>query len=153
MAASGAGYTGVRGLPIYCAAKHGLVGLMRSLRTSLINSKISISIVAPAMTDTPLLSTTHADPGQLLRSLEARGLPANRPEAVSQAVAWLVTKGLAANGLTLHIQAKEAIEIEQSIDDLMDVWMGKRHSDMTRNRLVEGIFAKDKIFSRHDRSV
>jgi NAD(P)-dependent dehydrogenase (short-subunit alcohol dehydrogenase family) len=50
MTASLAGYLASAGAPLYSAAKHGIVGLMRALKSGLATVNIAISVVALGIT-------------------------------------------------------------------------------------------------------
>lgn len=53
LTSSTAGLAGARGQSAYCAAKHGLVGLMRSLADELADDGIRVNCVCPGWVDTP----------------------------------------------------------------------------------------------------
>jgi len=53
--ASRAGREGTPLLAAYCAAKHGLVGLTRSLAEELRAAKVSVNAICPGSVDTPML--------------------------------------------------------------------------------------------------
>jgi SDR family mycofactocin-dependent oxidoreductase len=52
---SGAGFRGAPMLAHYCAAKHGVVGLMRALAVELAPSNIRVNTVHPTNVDTPMI--------------------------------------------------------------------------------------------------
>ncbi|QIW99578.1 hypothetical protein AMS68_005096 [Peltaster fructicola] len=56
MTASLAGYLGSAGAPLYSAAKHGLIGLLRALKNDTAKLGIAISLVAPGITLTDLVA-------------------------------------------------------------------------------------------------
>jgi len=86
-------------LAAYAAAKHGVVGLVRSLAADLAGTAVTANVVCPGSTDTPMLAATaplynlddvgvfaqHAYLGRLLR-----------PEEIAAAVAWLCSPGASA---------------------------------------------------------
>jgi NAD(P)-dependent dehydrogenase (short-subunit alcohol dehydrogenase family) len=97
--ASTAGLKGYPYVAAYCAAKHGVVGLMRSLSLELVSTGATVNAVCPGYTDTPLLdeaagkiaAKTGRNPDQA-RSLLAKDNAHGRlitPEEVAQTVLWL----------------------------------------------------------------
>jgi SDR family mycofactocin-dependent oxidoreductase len=95
---------GLQGLPLlgaYVAAKHGVVGLVRSAAAELAPEQITVNAVAPGSTATTMLEESAriyglSDPGEFARHhLEARLID---PVEVAAAVAFLA--GQAASGIT-----------------------------------------------------
>ena len=97
---------GLKGYPYvvpYCAAKHGVIGLVRALATETATTGVTVNAVCPGFTDTPLLDksvqTLVATTGrseQDARAALARTNPQGRfiePEEVAQAVLWLCGPG------------------------------------------------------------
>ena len=88
---SGAGLAGVRGMPAYVAAKHGVAGLTRAAALEYGRQNIRINAVCPGPIRTPMM-------GRLLQNRPdaeqrfARSEPLKRlgePEEIGEAVAWL----------------------------------------------------------------
>jgi NAD(P)-dependent dehydrogenase (short-subunit alcohol dehydrogenase family) len=88
---SGAGLAGVRGMPAYVAAKHGVAGLTRAAALEYGKQNIRINAVCPGPIRTPMM-------GRLLQNRPdaeqrfARSEPLKRlgePEEIGEAVAWL----------------------------------------------------------------
>lgn len=101
--ASTAGLTGYAYVSAYCAAKHGLIGLTRSLALELARTDVTVNAVCPGFTDTPLIdeavgtitSKTGRSPEEARANL-ARVNPQGRlvtPQEVADTVRWLVGPG------------------------------------------------------------
>ncbi|KAF2002681.1 NAD(P)-binding protein [Amniculicola lignicola CBS 123094] len=137
MTASLAGYLASAGAPLYSAAKHGIVGLMRALKQECAKLRISISVVAPAITVTPILSTNNRDmfnktPEDYARDMAASGVALNKPESVALAVCWLLNEGKKGNGAGIFIQADKFADLERGLAKSRDQWMGKEMLDLFR---------------------
>jgi NAD(P)-dependent dehydrogenase (short-subunit alcohol dehydrogenase family) len=75
--------------PIYSMTKHGIIGLARSLVAQLWELGVTINVICPSFTDTPLFNS-NADQVALRR---AEGVPLLQPEEVARAMLSLVTSG------------------------------------------------------------
>ena len=56
--ASTAGLQGFAYVSAYCAAKHGVVGLMRALAVELARTGVTVNAVCPGYTETPMLEAS-----------------------------------------------------------------------------------------------
>lgn len=97
--ASTAGLKGYSYVSAYCAAKHGVVGLTRSLALELASKGITVNAICPGFTETPMLeksienimNKTGMDRAAARAALSASN-PMGRfiqPEEIAQTVLWL----------------------------------------------------------------
>ncbi len=101
--ASTAALKGYPYVAAYSAAKHGVIGLARSLAIELAPRGVTVNTVCPGFTQTELLDQSVANivartgrTEQAARAELARGNPQGRfvtPEEVAQTVLWLCTPG------------------------------------------------------------
>jgi len=129
-----AGFTEAPGLAVYSTAKHGVIGLMRSLRMTLIESPgggIRTNAICPWMTRTRLVSGVE-------EAWAKANLPTNEPEDVAMVIAGVMADSML-NGASLYIEGGRAWDVEPGIDGLMPTWMGeKRCAEWRRGQVVLG---------------
>lgn len=112
---------GLKGYPYvagYCAAKHGVIGLIKSLALELAQSGITVNAICPGFIETPLLERsiqtivekTQMTPDQAAASLR-RDNPQRRfiqPDEVAGAAVWLCSDAArSVNGHTMSISGGE----------------------------------------------
>jgi NAD(P)-dependent dehydrogenase (short-subunit alcohol dehydrogenase family) len=116
--ASTAGLKGYPYVSAYCAAKHGVIGLTRSLALELARKNITVNAVCPGYTQTDLLEASLAHIAQKTgksaaqaRGELARANPQGRlvePQEVAQAVLWLcLPESAAINGQAIAVAGGE----------------------------------------------
>ena len=118
---SAASYLDTPGIPVYNSAKHGVIGLVRSLRDNLAQEGlIRANVVAPSFTATPFTQ-------QVLQVWKESQLPVNQPDDVARAILFL---GLNReyHGKSLYVAAGAYTELEQPLLDSRDVWLGKQNN-------------------------
>ena len=104
---------GLKGYPYvtgYCAAKHAVIGLTRSLALELANTGITVNAICPGFVESPMLDRTLdniADKTGLSRTAAAEKLKAQNPQhrfihpdEVADSVIWLC--GQQARSITGH---------------------------------------------------
>ena len=115
---STAGLTGYKYVSAYCAAKHGVIGLTRSLALEVATKWITVNAVCPGYTETDIVrdAIAHivAKTGRSDAAARAdltAGNPQKRlvqPEEVANAVTWLCLPGSdAMNGQSLAVAGGE----------------------------------------------
>ena len=104
--ASTLGLRGAADQPAYCAAKHGVIGLTRSLALAVAGRGITANAVCPGWVATDMARQRWTELG-MDEAAAAAGIPAGRvttPEEVAEVVAFLAGPGAAAiNGAVLPV--------------------------------------------------
>ncbi|KAJ5125140.1 uncharacterized protein N7443_008220 [Penicillium atrosanguineum] len=115
-----AGFKESPSLFVYQASKHGVIGLMRSLRnyiSSPYKHALRINTVCPWMTQTESIKNVE-------QHWKNACLPANTVREVSTvAASILADKSL--NGTSMFVEGGRAWEIEENIDKLESQWLGE----------------------------
>jgi NAD(P)-dependent dehydrogenase (short-subunit alcohol dehydrogenase family) len=115
-----AGFKESPSLFVYQASKHGVVGLMRSLRnyvSSPYKHALRINTVCPWMTQTESIKNIE-------QQWKDASLPTNTVRDVSTvAASILADKSL--NGTSMFVEGGRAWEIEENIDRLESQWLGE----------------------------
>ena len=112
----------------------GIVGLMRALKNDTATLNISVSVVAPGITLTDIVSGREA--GESLpdwaKRMRGLGVPINDPGEVATAVVWLMSLGMGANGKGMLVQAGKVADVEEGIAKNRKVWMGTEMLELFR---------------------
>ena len=88
---SGAGLAGVRGMPAYVAAKHGVAGLTKAAAVEYGRDRIRVNAVCPGPIRTPMMARLLGERPDAEQRF-ARGGPLKRlgeAEEIAETVAWL----------------------------------------------------------------
>ena len=88
---SGAGILGIKGNSIYCAAKHGVVGITKAAALDYATYNVTINAIAPGAIETELVSSLKEIAPDAYRQAE-KSNPAGRlgqPEDIANAVMFL----------------------------------------------------------------
>lgn len=135
LTASLAGYLASQGAPLYSAAKHGIVGLMRALKNDTATLGVSVSVVAPGITLTDIIAGRSLDESlsHWATRMRAHGVAINAPTDVAVAVAFLFQSGMKSNGRGLLIQAGKCFDVEAGIAKSRSVWMGSEMLQLFRS--------------------
>lgn len=118
--ASTAGQVGYAYVSAYCAAKHGVVGLTRSLALELATKGVTVNAVCPGYTETDIMRESIdrvvAKTGRSADEARAEFVKSNpqrrlvQPEEVADAVSWLCGPGAGAiTGQSISVSGGEVM--------------------------------------------
>lgn len=110
---SAASYVDTPPLWAYTASKHGVLGLMRALRSRASRWDVRVNVVTPWMTMTAMARSIDKIWGDL---------PRNTPEAVGQLVAYLCG-AREVNGKSFWCAGNKYVEVEEKLEQLWPEWL------------------------------
>jgi NAD(P)-dependent dehydrogenase (short-subunit alcohol dehydrogenase family) len=121
-------------LPIYQTAQHGILGLMRSLQSS-INPETEGVRINVAMTGVMVPRATSGPGGRM-----SVKLPSDMPEDVGRAIVGIVAAGMGEktivtraggrlHGRALYIVGGEGYDIEEGLGNSESLWLGGKAAD------------------------
>jgi NAD(P)-dependent dehydrogenase (short-subunit alcohol dehydrogenase family) len=90
--ASSGGLKGAPGMSAYCASKHAVVGLTRSVAIEVAKENIRVNVICPGSMDTPMFRTSNFTSQQVDQMMKAK--PAGRfgrPEEIAEAILWVAS--------------------------------------------------------------
>lgn len=94
-----------------------------------------MSLVAPGMTETPLLgslpglsvdTSSRTELQAIWGQIKSSGLPAQGPDVVARAVCYLIGQGIQAAGQGLFVQGGEVFDIEDGLAKARPAWLSQR---------------------------
>ncbi|KAI7763508.1 hypothetical protein LZL87_010563 [Fusarium oxysporum] len=126
-----AGITEAAGLFAYSASKHGVIGLMRSLRAlAVAKFNIRINVVCPWATDTQMIDNVRS-------IFDKHQLPFNTPNDVAQFIVQLAAdKSL--SGKSVLVAGGRGFDTEEGIDRTMSEWFGPLTGEFWRGQKALG---------------
>jgi NAD(P)-dependent dehydrogenase (short-subunit alcohol dehydrogenase family) len=87
---SGGGLKGAPQMSAYCASKHAVVGLTRSVAAEVAGEGIRVNVVCPGTMDTPMFRASNFSPEQVAQMMKGKPLERfGRPEEVAEAIVWV----------------------------------------------------------------
>jgi NAD(P)-dependent dehydrogenase (short-subunit alcohol dehydrogenase family) len=92
--ASAAALVGAPGTTPYTAAKHGILGITRTVALEVATAGIRVNAIAPATVDTPLGATLRGNPDPFADAHIRQGQPIGRnarTTEIADAVLWLAS--------------------------------------------------------------
>ncbi|KAH7124570.1 short-chain dehydrogenase/reductase SDR [Dactylonectria macrodidyma] len=131
-----AGFKESPGLFAYSASKHGVLGLMRSLRRYLLSAfDVRINVVCPWATDTPML-------GGVRERWVRESLPMNTPDQVARLILQCAGDP-DIHGKAVYVAGGEGFDIEEGINRLEPDWLGEQQAaDLAKGQGVLGLLTR-----------
>jgi len=112
LVASGAGLYGQYLAALYCASKHAVVGLAKSLGPADEEEGVKVVCICPGVVTTPLWYARDDDKAKVFK-YEDENTPTNTPDEIAQSMMNLVEKGEHMGGTVMsRLQSGEIVEVE-----------------------------------------
>lgn len=107
---------------------------MRALKNDTQTLGIAISVVAPGITLTDIISGRKPEESlsDWAKRMRAVGVPINDPQEVAECVVYLMSLGIEGNGKGLLVQAGRAADLEKGIATSRKMWMGEEMLNLFR---------------------
>jgi hypothetical protein len=134
-----AGLTDAPGIPLYSASKHGIMGILRALRSyAPTRLGIRVNAVCPWMTSTGMTAGIES-------AWRKANLPINSPEDVAKVIID-VCRVKDVNGGAFYVEGGRAWEVEKGLfGEAQDLWMGKeQRNEWDRGQVVLGLVSVDR---------
>jgi len=93
--------------PVYCAAKHGVVGFSRSLKHLHELYSIRVNVICPSLTDTPFMRRTMEESQEYTRYVKTFGFV--KPELVAEGILRLATDE-SLSGTVMRVTPQKGID-------------------------------------------
>ncbi|KEZ42024.1 Uncharacterized protein SAPIO_CDS6426 [Scedosporium apiospermum] len=128
-----AGITEAPGLFAYSPAKHGVIGLMRSLRPwAPVKYNIRANAICPWATDTQIL-------GAVKEKWVQEKMPLNTPEDVARFIVQCAADKVL-NGAAVFVSGGRGFDTEEGINRTLPQWMGEQNAvEFLRGQEVLGL--------------
>ncbi|ETI26513.1 hypothetical protein G647_03290 [Cladophialophora carrionii CBS 160.54] len=119
---SGKAFTGVGGTPMYATAKHGLLGLVRTLGPDLHRVNVRINLMCPFWTDTGII------PPDLLAKNASAKRSMQPPSACARAVAHLGMDP-SCSGKVIYVASSTYTDVDAGLMATRALWLGQRNHE------------------------
>lgn len=134
-----AGFHESPGLFVYQATKHGVIGLMRSLRkyfpVAYGDVPIRVNCVCPWATDTAMVQTFQ-------EAWKKEGLPINTPDGVARMIVGVSVEEVL-NGESIYVEGNRGWAFEGGLNRTQPQWLGEdATSSLAKGQVFLGIGSK-----------
>lgn len=126
---SAAGFRESPGIPLYQCSKHGVMGLMRTLRKQLYRGfGIRINCVNPGMTDTQMTQS-------IIEAFKTTNQPINTADDIAETILGVMTtEGF--YGKAVYVEGGKNWEIEEGLERTMPQWVGEEPARRIKEALA-----------------